>query len=92
MENDAVKLTDKSGKQREFVFDEQFKLWNEFRHQHIADVNKRMPERIRSFNSENNIMEMATSNVKVDMKVLGQIVKKLPDYQKNRNEYNAIIR
>lgn len=91
--NDTFTFDDPSGDQKHFTFDETFPLWAELRHLHIADVNRRLPEAIRKFNNENiGVMEMSDKNAQVDMKLLSRIVRKLPDYQKRKAEYNATLR
>lgn len=92
--NDTFSFDDPSGgNQKHFTFDETFPLWTDLRHLHIADVNRRLPEAIRTFNIENSgIRELDDKSSQVDMKVLGRIVRKLPDYQKRKAEYNATLR
>ena len=90
VKNDIYEYKDK-GEKKELLFSENARLWNEFRHQHIAIVNSNLPVRVRQFNSENKLMDTSRNQAHVDIKLLAKIVKNLPKYQKEKNEYIAYL-
>src|SRR5699024_4383266 len=86
--NDVWKYLDpRSNDQKELIFSESTKLWNEFRHHHIAIVNQQLPIRVKAFNAENANMELKVDSENADIKSLAEIVKKLPKYQKEKDGY-----
>lgn len=93
VENDVwTYKVDGKGEERQLLFNENAELWEEFRHQHIAVVNQKLPQRVRAFKEENKVMEQQQSGEKADMKALGEIVKKLPRYQKENAKYYSFFK
>lgn len=68
------------------VLDESDDLWVEFRHKHIADVSTRVPAKVKAFATSNKIGN--TADKEGDMRDLKQMLKRLPQYQKELSGLN----
>uniref|UniRef100_A0A671X7T5 Syntaxin binding protein 2 n=1 Tax=Sparus aurata TaxID=8175 RepID=A0A671X7T5_SPAAU len=71
-----------NAKEREVLLDEDDELWVQLRHMHIADVTKYVCHKSRSVSL---IMPSKTANIKD----LSQMLKKMPQYQKELSMYST---
>lgn len=71
--------------QKDVILTDGNDLWIEIRHKHIASASQIVTKRLKEFAAEKHIKETGKSNIKD----LGQLVKKLPQYQKELTTYSV---
>merc|ERR1719297_452786 len=74
------------GNMKEVILDENDDLWVELRHQHIAVVSQNVTKKLKKFNAEKKIQSSGDKN---DMRALSQMIKKMPQHQKEMTKFST---
>jgi syntaxin-binding protein 1 len=85
IQNDVYKYEANPGTMKEVLLDENDDLWVEMRHQHIAVVSQNVTKKLKVFNADKRVQ----SNDKASIKDLSQMIKKMPQHQKELAKFST---
>jgi len=88
IKNDVYKYTTSLDAPKEVILDENDDLWDELRHQHIADVSTLVQQKFKKFRDDKKIISSSGDKEKTSVRDLALMIKKTPQHQAEMSKFS----